>query len=143
MSQRFTMVVAAHVLLEKDGQFLLARRFKTGYEDGNFSLPAGHVEIDESCRAAAAREAEEEVAVKIELKNLELAHVMHRRGDRESIDFFFISRKWEGTPKVNEPEKCNAVAWYHPTNLPPNTIAYIRQAITKVIQGEKYSEFGF
>lgn len=49
MSSRFTTVVAVHLILIKENQVLLARRFNTGYEDGNFSVPAGHVDEHESC----------------------------------------------------------------------------------------------
>lgn len=56
MTPRFTLVSAVHLLLLRDDQLLLSRRFQTGYQDGNYSLPAGHVDADESCLQALLRE---------------------------------------------------------------------------------------
>ena len=40
-----------HVLLERGGQVLLMRRAGTGFFDGLYSLPGGHVEAGEIGRA--------------------------------------------------------------------------------------------
>lgn len=143
MSSRFTMIVAVHLLLYKNGKVLLARRYNTGYEDGNFSVPAGHVEEGESCLEAMIREAKEEVNIEIMLPNLTLAHVMHRNTDRESVDFFFVCKEWKGVPVVNEKDKCDKIEWFFVNELPPNTIGYIRQAIGFWQAAQSYSELGF
>ena len=49
-----------HVLCRREGRVLLMRRAGTGFFDGLFSLPGGHVEPGESERAAARRELREE-----------------------------------------------------------------------------------
>lgn len=143
MSERFTMVVAVHLFLMNEDKVLLARRYNTGYEDRKFSVPAGHVEKGESCLEAMIREAQEEVAIDVLAENLSLAHVMHRSTDRESIDFFFVCTKWSGTPKINEPEKCDELKWCKVDSLPENTIGYIRQALEGSHNQQKYSQLGF
>ena len=62
MKKRYTMPVAVHLFLIKDGRILLLRRFNTGYEDGNFTVVAGHVDGNESYIDAMLREAKEEAA---------------------------------------------------------------------------------
>ncbi len=47
MKERHAIVCAAHLLLRREGEVLLARRFNTGWEDGNYSVPAGHVDENE------------------------------------------------------------------------------------------------
>lgn len=88
---RFQMLVAVHLLLLKDNKVLLLRRFNTGYEDGNYSVAAGHVDGNEDVKAAMIREAEEEAGIKISSDNINFASVMHRNSDDERIDFFFIA----------------------------------------------------
>lgn len=137
------MVSAVHLFLIQDDQVLLARRFNTGYEDGKFSVPAGHVDENESCIQAMIREAKEEITIDINAKDLTLAHVMHRRSNRESIDFFFVCKNWQGIPIINEPDKCDAIDWFDLSNLPENTIPYIRHAVSQHLDRQVYSEFGW
>src|SRR4051812_27606999 len=59
----FKMVVAVHLFLLRDDQVLLLRRQNTGYEDGNYSVIAGHVEGGEEIKAAMIREAREEAGI--------------------------------------------------------------------------------
>ena len=54
-----------HVVLERNGEVLMMRRAGTGFFDGLYSLPGGHVEPGESLRAAAVRELSEETGVRV------------------------------------------------------------------------------
>lgn len=143
MTPRFTLVSAVHLLLLRDGQLLLSRRFQTGYQDGNYSLPAGHVDADESCLQALLRETHEEIGLQLSATDLHFAHVVHRFEDRESLDFFFTCHNWSGEPQNMEPHKCDQLLWTPIQNLPENTVPYIRHTITCYLQGQKYSELGF
>ena len=143
-SQRYQFVSAVHLLLIKDNQVLLARRFNTGYEDGQDSLPAGHIDQGEPAIQAIIREVKEELTIRVEKKNLEVVHVMHRNGDdHERIDFFMKVKKWSGEPMIGEPDKCDRLVWCALDNLPTNTIAYIKTALHKIHNNEFYSEFGW
>lgn len=137
---RSTFFIAVHVFLLKKDQIFLARRFQTGYEDGNYSVPAGHLEPGETPTEAAVREAHEEADVVINPKDLQLVHVMHRIHDRQSVDFFFVARKWQGVPCINEPDKCDEVKWVPLDKLPRNTIPYVRLAIEALLKKTAFSE---
>ena len=56
-------IPAAYLVLIKEKKILLLRRFNTGYEDGNYSFIAGHVEKSESFTACIIREAKEEANI--------------------------------------------------------------------------------
>ena len=46
--ERFKVITAVHLILIENNKILLQRRYNTGYEDGNYSVVAGHVEENEN-----------------------------------------------------------------------------------------------
>ena len=75
------MPVAVHLFLIKDGKILLLRRSNTGYEDGKYSVVAGHIDGDEDEKTAMIREAREEAGIEIARSNIKFAGVMHRKSE--------------------------------------------------------------
>lgn len=140
---RFTMIAASYLLAYRGGKILLLRRCNTGYEDGKYSLPAGHVEENESLTQGGSREFFEETGVRIKPNDLRLVHVMHRREKDIRMDFFFTADIGDQQPVNKEPEKCDDLRWFPLTKLPANTIPYIRQAISCYRKKILYSEFGW
>ncbi|APR06046.1 NUDIX hydrolase [Thauera chlorobenzoica] len=118
-----------HVLCEREGLLLLMRRAGTGFFDGMYSLPGGHVEADESVLSAAQREVREELGLRVEERDLAWMGVVHRRSDTNRIDFFVRARRFEGEPAILEPDKCDRLAWHAPGALPEATIDYVRKAL--------------
>lgn len=137
------LIPAVHLLLMDRGRLLMLRRCNTGWQDGSYSVVAGHVDGNEPASAAMIREASEEAGVTIAADALDLCHVMHRRSDQERVDMFFRCRTWYGRPLNREPDKCDDLSWFPVTELPDNTIPYVRQAITLSLAGQRYSEFGW
>jgi 8-oxo-dGTP pyrophosphatase MutT (NUDIX family) len=143
-SDRFKLIPSVYVLLIREGEILLLRRFQTGFEDGKYGLVAGHVDGGETMKKAMIREASEEAGITMADEDLELVLTMHRWcGNHERIDLFFTAKKWSGEVKNLEPEKCDDLSWFPLDTLPENTIPYIREAINCFQKGEKYSEFGW
>jgi 8-oxo-dGTP diphosphatase len=149
LTDRFKVTPAVHLILFREDRLLLLRRFNTGYEDGNYSVPAGHLDGHEPASAAMAREVREETGLIIDSRDLRVVHVMHRNisGDRsapeERVDFFLSADRWEGKPLIMEPGKCDELAWYPVDNLPGNVVPYVRAALTAYLGGQYYSEFGW
>ena len=139
----FKFVSAVHLFLVKDEKILLLRRFNTGYEDGNYSVPAGHIDGEEKASSAMIREAKEETGLEISEKQLRMVHVMHRKSAEERIDFFFEAMEWQGKPKIMEINKCDELSWVSLNQLPPNTIPYVKAAIENYRNKISFSEFGW
>ncbi len=118
-------------------------RHNTGYEDGKFSLIAGHVETNESAVQAIVREAKEEAGIEIEPANIKVKHIMHRKTDRENVDIFFSCSNYNGTIANIEPHKCAELSFYESEKLPKNMIPYITDALMAISKGAIYSEFGW
>ena len=135
--------VTVHLFLFRRDQILLLRRFQTGYMDGYYSLPAGHLDGEETVRMAGVREAREEIGVRIDPSDLIFAGVFHRHEDEERVDFFFQVLNWSGEPVNAEPEKCDGLSWVELDALPGNTVPYVRLAIGNFRAGIPFEEFGW
>jgi 8-oxo-dGTP pyrophosphatase MutT (NUDIX family) len=144
-TERFTVVPAVHLLLLRGEEVLFLRRYNTGYEDGRWSLPAGHLDGSETVADAVVREAREEIGIDLEPTELEFAHVMHRRidGGPERVDFFFAARTWLGEPQVMEPAKCDGLSWHALDSYPIDVIPYVAAALVGYGSRTRYSEFGW
>lgn len=143
MNTRFKMIASGYLILARRGKILMLRRFQTGYGDGLYSLPAGHVEDGESLTQNMCREAQEEVGIHLIPADLTLVHVMHRSEEDIRMDFFFTTDKQGLTPKNLEPHKADDLRWFPIAKLPTNTVPYIRTAIRNYQKGIIYSEFGW
>jgi len=134
---------AIYLYLEKDGKILLGRRFNTGFEDGKYTLPAGHADHGESLTKSLIREMKEEISLKLRLEDLKFVHLIHKTADEERFDIFFKASKWEGKLQNLEPDECDDLSWFPVDKLPKNTIAYISHAIDYIKKRMTYSEFGW
>lgn len=143
-NKRHTLVPASYLVLRRGNEVLLSRRFQTGYEDGKYSVPAGHVETGETFSEALMREIGEEIGITLEKESVRLAHMMQRKSaDSERMDAFFVAETWQGDIQNKEPEKCDDLRWFPLDHLPEHIIPYIRQALESIQIGTMYSEFGF
>jgi len=137
------MIASGYALFVRKNKILLSRRKNTGYMDGYFSVPAGHIEDGESLIEGTCREIKEETGITVTTKDIQLVHVMHRKSDDVRMDFFFLVKNVYGTPKNTEPLKCSGLKWYPIDALPNNTIPYIKHAIMQMNKSVIYSEFGW
>ena len=139
---RHSIIPAVYLILKNvQGQYCLTRRFNTGYMDGYYSLPAGHLDGGESLKEAMIREVKEEVNILILPEDMELVHVSNNLiSDPERIDFFFLCHKWEGEATINEPDKCDDIQWVTLDNLPENIVTIVKTALTESHIGNNYSQ---
>lgn len=143
MATRDPAVPAVYLILRKEGKILLASRVNTGYEDGMFQVPAGHVDAGELPQEAMVREAKEEIGIIVKPEDLEFVHISYRpkcdpTGAR--VDLFFSVSEYEGEPTIMEPHKCDELRWVFPRELPENMSPHVQSAIEHVEKGTGYSE---
>jgi 8-oxo-dGTP diphosphatase len=141
MRRRFPVTV--HLFFFRGDEILVSRRLNTGYRDGEYSVPAGHLDGGETVIAAALREAQEEVGLQLSPGEILFCGVMHRIEDDERIDFFVRVRSWSGEPFNNEPDKCDDLRWVSLDSLPSNTVPYVRQALSNFKHSQVFDEFGW
>lgn len=138
---RATFPVTVHLFFFRGDQILLLRRFNTGFRDGEYSVPAGHLDGGETVMQAAIREAGEETGVQIAESDMSFSTVMHRIEDDERVDFFVQVHQWQGEPFNAEPEKCDDLRWVDIDALPTNTVPYVRQALANHFVGLRFDEY--
>ena len=141
--ERFVVPVAVHLFLVRGEEVLLLRRAHTGYEDGKYSVIAGHLDGGETVVAAAVREALEEAGVVLDPAEVRVVGVMHRRANDERVDVFVAAEAGSGEIANCEPHKCDALDWFPFEDLPGNTIPYVRRAIENWRAGRWFESFGF
>ncbi|MBI4250102.1 NUDIX domain-containing protein [Candidatus Uhrbacteria bacterium] len=139
---RYTFIAAVHLIIERDGEILLSRRCNTGYQDGVYDVPAGHIESGETPRIAAIREAKEEIGITLSVDDLQFVHIVSRFGtDRERFDFYFRVLRYHGGPYIAEPDKCSEISWFPKDTLPQEIVPHVRDALSTIFQGTTvYSE---
>jgi 8-oxo-dGTP pyrophosphatase MutT (NUDIX family) len=118
MKTRQKISLNVYLVICKEKSVLLSLRQNTGYEDGKWSLVAGHCEAGESSKAALCREALEEIGIVIKQRDLNIAHVMHRQTDRDNMDVFMMCESWQGAIKNCEPNKCGGLTFFELDMLP-------------------------
>ncbi|HYO87513.1 MAG TPA: GNAT family N-acetyltransferase [Candidatus Limnocylindrales bacterium] len=89
-------VPAVGILIEMDGGLVLIRRGNPPHQ-GEWTLPSGFIEADESAEEAAAREAEEETGLKVEILELFGVNSFPEGPPISGIMVFFRARPTGGT----------------------------------------------
>lgn len=139
-----TAIPAVFVLFRSNGKVLLVLRQNTGWSDGMYTMPAGHVEAKETCLAAAMREAKEEVGVTVEESDLEHCLTIHEtNATEERFGLTFEASKWKGEPFNAEPEIHGEVAWFDTDNLPSNMVPQAKFSLEQIKAGKTYAEYGW
>jgi 8-oxo-dGTP diphosphatase len=134
------------LILLKDDLVLLLKRHSTGWADGYFAPVAGCVDDNESIVDAIIREAHEEANITVRPEWLTFgcvmdAHIIGRGSD--CIDFYFIATRWEGEITNNEPHKHKDLGFFPLTNLPEETLPFVKVAIALALQGTRFGEIGW
>ncbi|MES2668576.1 MAG: NUDIX domain-containing protein [Patescibacteria group bacterium] len=140
---RNAATTASYLFLRKGDQILLARRRNTGYQDGNYAVPAGHLDAGEMPTEALVREVKEEIGIDINPVDAKLVHTSFRpkhdeTGDR--VDYYFEVRKWGGEVENLELGKCDDIRWINIDDLPENMTPHVRVAIEMAEAGQVLSE---
>ncbi len=130
-NERYRSLVAVYVMVINDREeILLLRRANTGYRNGYYDMPAGHLEENETLRQASLRELKEETGLMASEDHLEFVEILHRMSfDRVYIDIFFRVKQWEGEAVIMEPSKCDHLAWFPLAILPKNIVPHQQQVI--------------
>lgn len=135
----FPVKLKARLLLIDRGKILLLEQTKP--KGGNFTLVGGTVESGEFAKTALIRESYEEAGILVREEDLQLAHVIHKRGKKgHRVVFYFKAHHWIGEAKSREQKKFKSADWYNVNDLPLNLTDTVNQVIAAYQEGGLYSE---
>jgi len=138
--------LAIYCIVRDGDKVLMLQRSNTGYADGKWSFPAGHVDEGESLTCAASRELKEETGLDLAQSDWIFRTIMHRRtADRRIIDVFMEATNWQGQPVNTEPYKCSALEFISPANACIELVDYITPVFHSLSENvaENYLEWGW
>ena len=143
MKERFQNAIVADLLMTRrengKTQILLSGRENTGYKDGEYELPGGHLEENEDLYEAMIREAKEELGISLKRENLKIVHIMHHYTGKR-MNFILETEKSDLEPRIMEVDKCEELKWVEINNLPENTMEKVKIIIGYIEKGELYSK---
>lgn len=143
MKERFQNAIVADLLMTKQEngkkQILLSKRKNTGYKDGEYELPGGHLEENEDLYEAMIREAKEELGISLNMQDLKIVHIMHHYTGKR-MNFILETEKSDLEPRIMEVDKCEELKWVEINNLPENTMEKVKIIIGYIEKGELYSK---
>ncbi|MFO7321411.1 MAG: GNAT family N-acetyltransferase [Chloroflexota bacterium] len=121
-------VPAVGLLIEKDGGIVLIRRANPPHK-GEWTLPSGFIEADESAEEAAIREAEEETGLKIEIIEMAGVNSFPEGPPVSGIMIFFRGRAIGG--ELRGGDDATEAAVFKPGEIPRLPFRTHREAVAQ------------
>ena len=118
----FIGVGVGALIVNAQGELLLAKRGPAAKNERDlWEFPGGAVEFGETLEKALCREMREEFDIEIEVGELldVVDHILPAE-KQHWVSPTFICKIKNGTPVIREPEKCTAIGWFLPENVPLN-----------------------
>ncbi|SCF95675.1 phosphotransferase [Streptomyces sp. Ncost-T10-10d] len=141
---RHTEPLDVHLILRRDGEtepeVLLSRRAGSVYAAGLWHLPSGHLDgPHEDVVTALVRETREETDIVVDPADVHAAVTVHHRspGGGARVGFFCEVRRWQGTPRIMEPNVCDGMDWFPLDDLPIPMVAYCRAGLDSYRAGAR------
>ncbi len=130
------------IIRDNTWAILFQKRSNTGFRDGLYQLPSGHMEDRETMKEAMIRELEEELNIRVEESDLTIAHISHTvAGDRVYFNIYMEVSHYTGEITNCETDKCSEVSFHSMEEIAGKPeFQYETETLEKIFQGEKFSE---
>jgi 8-oxo-dGTP diphosphatase len=120
--------VACSALIERGGEYLLARRRDIGL----WNLPGGGLEAGETVEEGLAREVMEEIGVSIRI--VRVVGVYSKPQKNEVVLTFLCKLASDQEPTVSD--EISEIGWFQPDRLPDDTLPKHRQRVADAALGQ-------
>jgi 8-oxo-dGTP diphosphatase len=132
--------VGLGLFIVKDDQILLGKR-KNSHGEGEYALPGGHLEHNESFEECLLRELAEEVGPDFKVTEPEFLCLTNLRRylPKHYINIGMTTKWISGEPKVMEPDKVENWEWFDIDDLPEPLFG----STTNYVQAHKTGKYYF
>jgi len=134
--------IGTHIIIKngRDEILLCKRNKKFGF--GEWELPGGHVEFQESFEKNLEKECKEELGINIKVGKLVSVAPNIKYGNHYII-FTFVAKSYQGVPVHKEHHEHTEIKWFNQKSLPKGLFVSTKYALddylTKNIYGSKRS----
>jgi len=139
------------LLMDQDSdpgeKFLLMKRAGDAPASGMWGIPSGGVEAGEDAVSTVCRELHEELGITVardDVRSVGVTHARPPRGDAR-VGFAFAVTRWQGTPRICEPQVCSELRWCTQEELAQlePVMSYTREIVRLRQERETFSTFGW
>lgn len=130
------------IIRNEKWEILFQKRQNTGFRDGMYQLPCGHVENKETLKYAMIRELEEELWIQTHEDDLKILHMAHTFSVwRDYFNIYIEISKYSWILKNLEPEKCSQIVFKKFEDIKNDErFQYEVETLEKIFTWEKFSQ---
>lgn len=147
MEEKQRPKVGVGVMILKDGKVLLGKRNDDAkkassdlHGEGTWTMPGGKLDFHEALIDGAFREAFEETGIKVDKATISIISVADEIvPDNHYVTVGFLSKNFEGEPKVMEPEEIVEWKWYNLSELPEKVFSPSQKMIKAYLNKKIYN----
>ena len=134
------------IMLLKNNQVLLGRRHEDPekasslmHGEGTWTMPGGKLHFGEDLKEAALRELSEETSLTAQKDDLRVVSLTNDIVyDAHFVTIGFLCEKFEGEPKIMEPDEIVEWQWFSLDNLPKPIFPPSEKILKNFVEGEIY-----
>ena len=133
MTDKVVRVGVGLYIFNENNQLLLGLR-KSAHDYGTWCPPGGHLEFGESNEEAAVRETKEETGMVISVDDVYFQGVtndFYPESEKHYITLHLFCKKYQGIPRIMEPQKCAEWRWFDLEKLPENLMLPVKNFLKK------------
>lgn len=136
--------VVVYVLVMRNNRILMGKR-KGGFGEGEWAMPAGHLEFNEAFEECARRELQEETGLtadRFDFVALRNQHCYTSKASgftpRHYVILGMVARDVQGEPRLTEPNRCFGWEWIDPNAPPEPMFEPARMILECYLKGQVY-----
>lgn len=129
--------LGTHIIIKNENNEILLCKRNKKFGFGEWELPGGHLEFQESFEQNLERECKEELGINVKVGKLVSVATNMKYGNHYII-FTFLSKSYQAKPVHKEPHEHSEINWFSLDKLPNKLFISPKYAIDDYLSGNIY-----